>query len=853
MAIGQNLDYPEKPNRDTKTKISNGQAEILDQCLDAVVTMNEDKTIQFYNSAAQKFFGYTTDEVVGQNAKMIVPAEHLVNQDSFIGKSRELEMTRKDGSKFWGNISLSKIGTNGSTQYTAFIKDITQDRKDKIDAQSIRDAVNGGWASIEFNPDGTIIGANDNFVKTLGYGSESEIRGQHHRMFCDPDYARSAEYQNFWKDMANGRVQSGEFKRFTKQGEEVWINASYTPIKDDTGKVFKVVKIAANITAMITARVQANAVKSAVDTGWACIEFTPDGTVLDANDNFVKTLGYNTVNDIKGQHHRMFCDPDYVRSSDYQNFWRNLGNGNVQSGEFKRITRRGDEVWINASYTPVKDDTGKVFKVIKIATDITGMINSRIQANAVKSAVDTGWASIEFSPDGTIIDANDNFVKTLGYNTVNDIKGQHHRIFCDPDYAKSNDYQNFWRELGSGKVQAGEFKRFTRQGDELWINASYTPVKNDDGVVFKVIKIATDITDIKLPVLRVKDIITEIAQGNLTEEFDMDASGYVQEMGEALNEAIGNLNGLLSNISDVTVRVSDSSSVTLNKTENMLKTTQEVASAIQQMAEGAQQQAVQTDEVSKLIEQVSRSADDMGEKASIINKAAEEGKLRANNGLETLRMVVSSMNEIQSSAETTSNSIEILTKRSEEIARTLNVITDIASQTNLLALNAAIEAARAGDAGRGFAVVAEEIRKLAEDSRKSTVDIERVIKEVQKDISGAEKSINSMVKSVAAGSEASGKAETVFQEIENSSAETLSLSKEILSASTAQKGSIETTVKNIEQIVVVTEESASGSEQIATSSKELGNGMIDVKDLSSNLSAMVGDLNSQLTKFTLKK
>ncbi|MGL5890088.1 MAG: methyl-accepting chemotaxis protein, partial [Bacteroidia bacterium] len=271
-----------------------------------------------------------------------------------------------------------------------------------------------------------------------------------------------------------------------------------------------------------------------------------------------------------------------------------------------------------------------------------------------------------------------------------------------------------------------------------------------------------------------------------------------------------------------------------------------------QIAEGTQMQAQQTDESSKLVEAVLSSSNDMGRKAEFINTAAERGQKSSAEGLVNIQRVVESMSQIQQSANTTAGSINVLTQRSEEIAKTLNVITDIASQTNLLALNAAIEAARAGDAGRGFAVVAEEIRKLAEDSRKSAIDIERVIEEVQKDIALAGKSIDLMDTNVKSGSSASREAENVFRSTEKSSMETLQLSKEILSSTLSQKEAISTTARNIEKIVVVSEETASGTEQVAASSSELNLGMNEVTATSRDMANVANQLKENLSRFRLK-
>lgn len=597
------------------------------------------------------------------------------------------------------------------------------------------------------------------------------------------------------------------------------------------------------------------AIKETVDKSFARIEFDPKGNITDVNDNFVKTLGYHNAKEILGNHHSMFVDALYKRSSEYKKFWDDLANGITQEGQFKRISKDGTEIWIQAAYTPVRDTNGNVFKVVKIATDVTAQAIANMNMAGLKATIDASFASIEFDTKGNILDTNMNFVKTLGYNQPKDIIGGHHSMFVDAVYKRSSEYKKFWDDLANGITQEGQFKRVTKDGKDVWIQAAYTPVRDSDGNIMKVIKIATDITSQKNVLFNVQNLV-ELAnkEGNLKERISTkDVDSNLVELVEGINSLMDIVSKPIGTVQELAHIVASSAEEMMAKGDQMQRNTQEMASAIQQMAEGAQQQAQQTDEVSKLVDGVLKAAGEMSTKSEIINKAAERGQESSNSGLITIKKVVENMNEIQESAKSTSNSIVVLTERSEEIASTLNVITDIASQTNLLALNAAIEAARAGDAGRGFAVVAEEIRKLAEDSRKSAIDIAKVIREVQKDVISASKAIESMDHSVKSGHTASKEAESVFESISISSNETLVLSKEILAATGLQKEAMTDTVKSIEKIVVVSEETAAGTEQIATSSKELSGGMTEVGATSKDLADVANQLLESVAKFKIDK
>ncbi|OVE45801.1 methyl-accepting chemotaxis protein [Chromobacterium violaceum] len=243
--------------------------------------------------------------------------------------------------------------------------------------KNVLDALNQSTAIIEFSPDGIILSANANFEQTMGYSAE-EIIGQHHRIFCLPQFTASQEYKAFWHVLRTGGIIKDQFRRIAKDGRTVWLEASYNPVHDKQGQVVKVMVFALDVTQEVKLAHEARNIMKAVERSMAVIEFTPEGVILTANANFLGATGY-TAEEIIGKHHRIFCPADFVHSPAYEHLWQQLKQGVFVSGRFERLHKSGRPIWLEASYNPIFDDDGVVFKVIKFATDITDQETARQQ------------------------------------------------------------------------------------------------------------------------------------------------------------------------------------------------------------------------------------------------------------------------------------------------------------------------------------------------------------------------------------------------------------------------------------------------------------------------------------------
>ena len=352
-------------------------------------------------------------------------------------------------------------------------------------------AINRSQAVIEFKLDGTIVTANQNFLDAMGYTLD-EIKGKHHSMFVDPAERESTAYREFWARLNRGEFQAAQYKRFGKGGREIWIQASYNPILDASGR-----PSASSSSRPTSRRRRSSSMEdagkiAAISRAQAVIEFNMDGTIVTANENFLRAMGY-TLDEIQGKHHSMFVVPEDRGSAAYREFWARLNRGEFQAAEYKRLGKGDKEIWILATYNPILNEAGKPFKVVKFATDVTGQKLKAADNGGQIAAISKSQAVIEFNMDGTIRTANQNFLDAMGY-TLGEVQGKHHGMFVEPAERNAPAYREFWDKLNRGQYQAAEYKRIAKGGREIWIQASYNPILDLNGKPFKVVKYATDIT-----------------------------------------------------------------------------------------------------------------------------------------------------------------------------------------------------------------------------------------------------------------------------------------------------------------------------------------------------------------------
>ena len=559
-------------------------------------------------------------------------------------------------------------------------------------ASDVVSAIEQTQAVVEFDLEGTVLRANSIFLGMTGY-SLNEVRGRPHRMFIQPDEADGRAYLSFWQDLRAGKSQTGTFKRLNKQGAVLWIRATYTPVFR-RNRVVRIIKFAMDITAEMIEQARVESQMSAIDRAHATIEFSPDGTILDANDKFLKLMGYS-IAEILGKKHQIFVPIGQRESKAYGQFWQKLRAGKYETAEFERLAKGGRSVWIHATYNPILSPEGEVTRVVKFASDITEEVLRNREFKLLSLvANETDNSIVITDKNGLIQYVNRGFTKLTGYDS-NEVRGKKPGPLLQGPATNPETVERIADAIRNRRPIYNEILNYKKSGEHYWISLAINPVFDDQGELAQFISIQANITQTKERSLESEKRFAAISVSNAVAEWEID--GRLILANDYLVRHLGHesAHGLLACQHNLAKLLGE-------KRFSQLLAGQQLLCAL-----------------------------------DIPDKAGRPIRLDCalcpiTDSVGHIKRVVTYGIDVQAKLEAsqvTNREMKRVQESSVQITKIIDSINTITEKTNLLALNAAIEAARAGESGRGFAVVADEVRKLAQQSATSAKEITQLVQE----------------------------------------------------------------------------------------------------------------------------
>jgi len=441
---------------------------------------------------------------------------------------------------------------------------------------------------------------------------------------------------------------------------------------------------------------EAKEISAALNRHLSVLEVAPDGTILFANENFCGLLGRG-LDSFKGKHHRVLVPAEIADSAGYKEFLAKIARGESFRKEVKRVDANGCEKWLQAYYCPVVV-RGKLRKVVEVGVEITAVKLQALEYGGKLEAISHMLSIVEFAPDGTIVEMNENFCKVMGYAREKMV-GRNQREFVDPSYAQSAEYQEFWRRLNRGERIAMELKRTDRDGKQVWFDASYNPIFDLDGRVVKIVNVFHDVTDRVGAANALAEALSRLADGDLRHRIEMAFAPALEPVRLDFNRSMDSLETSMASVAA--------------RAQAIQTATSEISAAADDLSQRTEHQASSLEETAAALEEITETVKRTAEGAKHATAVVSNAKVDADKSGAVVREAMEAMSGID--------------KSSKQINQIIGVIDEIAFQTNLLALNAGVEAARAGDAGRGFAVVASEVRALAQRSAEAAKEIKGLI------------------------------------------------------------------------------------------------------------------------------